>query len=209
MEGAQSERVSFEFDASQYDLGEYSYQIQTDTDERTGTVTIGTPATFQLASLDLDPAPLTQGRELSVTAVVRNTGDVAGEQTITARIEEETAARSRVETTAVELAGNDSHTVTLGFNTAGLDPGTYVLTVEVGEATRETEITVEPEGDSEANDSGAGDTGNETDPSADDTGVGFGVVGGLAGASAAGYLVQRRLTAEVSRRTETAGERRK
>jgi len=80
------------------------------------------PAAFQTAALAINPAELNPGQELSITAMVTNTGDIEGSYVAELKIND--TAEQAMELTVV--AGG---TQTLSFLVSKETPGIYEVTL--------------------------------------------------------------------------------
>jgi len=92
------------------------------------------PAAFQTAGLSINPAELNPGQELSITAVVTNTGDIEGSYVAELKTNDTTEQ-------AMELIVVAGETQTLSFLVSKDTPGIYEVTL--GELTGQFEV-VEP-----------------------------------------------------------------
>jgi len=100
------------------------------------------PPNFEV-SIDSTNSPVTEGETLTVTAMVTNTGDQQGTQTITA-----TASGLGSITRTVTLDGGELRTETVSIPTSPGDAGTSTVTVESEDDIAMTTVTIEPESDS-------------------------------------------------------------
>ena len=92
------------------------------------------PAAFQTAGLSINPAELNPGQELTITAMVTNTGDIEGSYIAELKINDTTEQ-------AMELVVVAGETQTLSFLVSKDTPGIYEVTL--GELTGQFEV-VEP-----------------------------------------------------------------
>lgn len=83
-------------------------------------------------------SPIDEGETLEVDVDVENTGDESGTQTVALDVDGQ-----EVDSTTVELGGGESQTVTLDWQTADGDDGSYQVTARSDDATDQTGVTVE------------------------------------------------------------------
>jgi hypothetical protein len=103
--------------------------------ERADRVTTLDPAFFEVSIESVtDP---TAGETLDVTVAVENTGEASATQTV-----ELSASGLGTDSTTVSLDGGDSTTETLSLQTSEGDAGEYDATVEAGDGSDSTDVTV-------------------------------------------------------------------
>ncbi|RXK48478.1 CARDB domain-containing protein [Halorientalis pallida] len=98
-------------------------------------------------------SPVTAGEALDVIAAVENTGEGDGQQTVTLTVDD--AVR---DSRQVVVAAGERRTVTLSWDTAADDAGTYTATVATANGTSTASLTVE----NDTADGGDDSVGNET-----------------------------------------------
>lgn len=118
---------------------------------------------------------VTAGEELAVAAIVENTGDGAGTQSVTFDID-----GTEQDSESLSLEPGESETVTFGYETTEDDPPSVEATVATDNDSATTTVSVEPDdaddnGD-DADDNGDRDDTDDADDSDDGFGPGFGVV---------------------------------
>jgi hypothetical protein len=132
--------------------GTYELVATTAGEDQTAQVTVQTPATPALSTLNLGEMPVTTDRtELSPTVRLANTGDIAGIFDLTLRLERADDSSVRREATASQqVTPGDEARLTIPVDIDGLAPGTYRVTVTAAfedaparEATVTGELSVE------------------------------------------------------------------
>ncbi|RLM53930.1 PKD domain-containing protein [Halobellus sp. Atlit-31R] len=124
--------------------GEYEVELTvTDdggaNDTATQTVSVeeaAAPAAFQLSGLDVQ-SPVTQGDTATVSAIVENTGDDAGTQTVSAAVD-----GSTVDSQEVSLAGGASQSVSFDLATADLSIGDHGVEISTADDSATGQLTV-------------------------------------------------------------------
>lgn len=103
------------------------------------------PATFEITAVELPPT-VNVSSSVPVSVTVANAGDVAGSGTVTAVVGDESGASAHTNAT---VDGNATETVELDV-TSPDEPGTYDVTVIVGDAESVAELgVVDPDRDDE------------------------------------------------------------
>lgn len=136
LEPGESETVSLTWETSEGDGGEYDATIETADDSDSATVAVSAPVTeFQVT--DLVGSYGVEGDPIDIEATIENTGNAAGEQTVTAAI----AGESFTETVAIDP--DSTETVVFTWQTSEGDAGEYEATVETEDDTTSFVVTVE------------------------------------------------------------------
>jgi len=120
LSGSQSQTSAATVRTADLEPGRYQYRIATENTATTGTLLVQQPATFQVQNAST-PANATSGETANVSAVVKNTGDVDGTDTVTLHSDSTNTTYSR----SVSLAANETTTVSIGVNTTNLSRGTH------------------------------------------------------------------------------------
>ncbi|OYR53992.1 HVO_2072 family ArtA-dependent S-layer glycoprotein [Halorubrum halodurans] len=156
------------------DLEPGTYVVETDDGENTDRAEVeiveerdtGSPE-FSVSDLNPQDVTVTQGDAIDVSAMIENTGDAAGSQTVEFQVGGNTIASEEV-----ELDAGGSQTVEFtGIDTSSLDAGDYEHGVYTDDDSQTATLTVEaPDtgGDDGASDDGASDDGASDDGASDD-----------------------------------------
>ncbi len=120
--GGSSQTVTFT--TSKDTAGTYTVSV----DGLSGTFTVKTvitpkPAAFTASGLSISPTEVNVGQSVTISATIKNTGDLSGTYKVTLKIND-----VAVETKDVTLAGGSSQTVT--FTTSKDTAGTYTVSVD-------------------------------------------------------------------------------
>jgi hypothetical protein len=134
--GGESTTVTLSWDTQSGDAGDYTATVASEDDTDSTDVRVDAPANFEVA-IDGTNSPVVESDPLTVTASVENTGDLADSQEITLAVDGTTE-----DTTAVDLAGGESTTVTLSWDTRPGDAGNYTATVASDDDTDSTDVRV-------------------------------------------------------------------
>ncbi|WP_135663795.1 S8 family serine peptidase [Halorhabdus rudnickae] len=127
-----STTVSFPgFHTTNLNPGTHSYSVTSPHDERTSTLTVLEPATFELSALEPGNITVTAGESVDISATVTNTGDVSDTKTAEVRVDGET-----VDSESVSLGAGTSESVSFTISTDGNEVGT----VEYGVYTPDGEV---------------------------------------------------------------------
>ena len=137
--GGESFSDTFTYQTEEGDAPAILVDIQSEDtgQEREVTVNEPTPASFAVDIVSTT-SPVVESETLDVTAVVENTGDLSDSQEITLAIDGTTE-----DSTTVELAGGESTTVTLSWDTQPGDAGEHTATVASDNDTSSTGVLVE------------------------------------------------------------------
>ena len=135
--GGEATTVSFTGVSAAVPAGVYEYGVDTDDDTRRAQLTVLSPASFDVRSLDPTNASVTSGDSLSPTATIENTGNVEATQTVELRIG---GAVEGAKT--VTIGGGE--TVTVSFDSVPVDlaAGVYEYGVYTDDDSRTTPMTV-------------------------------------------------------------------
>jgi outer membrane protein assembly factor BamB/serine/threonine protein kinase/FKBP-type peptidyl-prolyl cis-trans isomerase 2 len=135
LDGGESTTETFSLSTGEGDSGEYTATVSTDDDSAQETVTVLAPAMFTVDIVETtDPV---EGGSLDVTVDVENTGNAGGMRTVALSVP--SLGSNSVE---VDLDGGGSTTETLSILTEAGDAGEYDATVEAGDSSDSTEVTV-------------------------------------------------------------------
>ena len=137
LSGGTSTTVSLSVGTSSGDAGEYTATVASEDDTDSTDVRVDAPANFAV-TIDGTNSPVVEGETLDVTATVENTGDLSDSQNITLAADGTTE-----DSTPVELAGGESTTVTLSWDTQPGDAGEHTATVASDNDTSSTGVLVE------------------------------------------------------------------
>ncbi|PSP60063.1 hypothetical protein BRC73_04180 [Halobacteriales archaeon QH_7_66_37] len=137
LSGGTSTTVSLSVGTSSGDAGEYTATVASEDDTDSTDVRVDAPANFAV-TIDGTNSPVVEGETLDVTATVENTGDLSDSQNITLAADGTTE-----DSTTVELAGGESTTVTLSWDTQPGDAGEHTATVASDNDTSSTGVLVE------------------------------------------------------------------
>lgn len=174
----------------------------------TTAVTVARPATFAV-DVRAEAQTVTAGTAVDLPVAVHNTGDRAGEATVTV----EGDGFDTVTRTATLDPGAET-TLTVSLDTTGLD-GASTVTADTGDDTDDVVVTVETDdgnngengdqegdgsGDDDMNGDGSGDENGDGSDDADDDGSGFGVLAGLGGLGGLAHLLRRAATDDTDNR---------
>jgi len=117
------------------DAGEYTVTVDSADDGDTASVAVREPANFDVSITDA--VGVVAGENLSVAAVVTNTGDVAAMQTIALDV-----GALGTNATTVSLGPGNSTITTLSVATSGGDAGNYTATVTSANDTASADVEV-------------------------------------------------------------------
>jgi len=134
--GGESTTLTLSWATQPGDAGDYTATVASEDDTDSTDVRVDAPANFEVA-IDGTNSPVVESDPLTVTASVENTGDLADSQEITLAVDGTTE-----DTTAVDLAGGESTTVTLSWDTRPGDAGNYTATVASDDDTDSTDVRV-------------------------------------------------------------------
>ena len=123
-----TDRVRFGLPTDSLDPGEYTFRLVSGEHSRTGTLTVLAPPTFEVSARNVS-TDVTRGTAATVSAAVRNTGDVAGNGTVSL-----TGPDGEERTRDVSLDGGDGELVEFDVDTAAREGGNYTYTLSVGES---------------------------------------------------------------------------
>jgi hypothetical protein len=118
------------------DAGEYSVTVSSANDTETANVTVLAAAEFSVGIAGAT-TPV-EGENLTVTAVVENTGDVEGTQTVALD-----AGELGTDSTNLTLSGGNVTETALTVSTGGGDAGEYTVTVSSADDSAAETVTVE------------------------------------------------------------------
>jgi len=168
-----------------------------------------TPATFEVS--DLTPGDVSTTTDdagvVNVEAVVANTGEVAGEQSVELRVDEEAVSSENI-----SLDAGEDATVEFEFDASEYDAGEYAYGVYSDDGDASATLTIDsvedtPSDDSESDDSSSDDSDADSDDSSsddsssgdsestestDDSTPGFGAVVALTALVASALVAARR-----------------
>ncbi|MDZ7730549.1 MAG: hypothetical protein U5K37_06030 [Natrialbaceae archaeon] len=135
----ESDTVTLDWQTETSDAETYDATIESDNDTATTSVTVEEPPepAFFDVSITGTNSPVEAGDTLTVDADVTNTGDQSDTQDITLAVDGD------VDSEAVSLAGGDSTSVTLEWNTDQTDVGSQTATVSSDNDSDSTNVTVE------------------------------------------------------------------
>ncbi|PSQ34880.1 hypothetical protein BRD08_08495, partial [Halobacteriales archaeon SW_10_66_29] len=134
--GGESTTLTFEWATSEGDAGEYTATVASDDDDASAAVEVQVPPNLAV-SLDGTNAPVVEGETLSVEATVENTGGATDTQSIALTVGGQQRA-----STEVTLAGGESTTVTLTWDTSDGDAGEYTATIASDDDSASAGVTV-------------------------------------------------------------------
>lgn len=136
LDAGESRSVLLTWNTEPGDAGEYVAAVSSDDDTATRSITVHAPAFFTV-TINETNTPVTEGRNLTVTSVITNTGDVPDTQPITLTVD----GVDR-DTTDVSVDGGESETVTLTWPTEAGDAGEYTAEVTSEDDANTTQVTV-------------------------------------------------------------------
>lgn len=167
---------AFEDELTGLEPGNYTLTVRTPDDEQRVNVTVEEPeAVFELSDVDV-ASTVAQGEAISPTAVVNNTGTIAGTATVNVTFDGETVGES-----TVDLSVDANESVAFDETVVDSDPGTYTLRVETADDAETVEVVVEEADDGESGESGEGGDGGESESGENDGSDGGGAPIGLFG----------------------------
>lgn len=134
--GGENTTVEFTLSANNVTSGTYSYGIFTADDNQTASVTVQKPANLQVSNLHA-PANVTVGNNVSVSALIENTGDVKITEFVSFYFN-----GTLIESQNVTLSGGANTTVEFTLSTADYNSGTYGYSVETGNDTASGHFTL-------------------------------------------------------------------
>jgi hypothetical protein len=135
LNGTESTTATLSVATGAGDAGDYSVSVTSANDTATASVSVLERASFDVSITDA--ADVVAGENLSVGAVVTNTGDVSDTQTV-----ELDAGALGTNTTTLSLAGGNSTVLTLSVPTSQGDAGTYTTTVTTDNDTASADVDV-------------------------------------------------------------------
>lgn len=144
------ETVTFESPFADLDQGDYDVTVTVNDDSLTGSLRVeaATESFFAVSDLDAEPAPVTQGEDLTISATIENTGGVADTQDVTMEFGE--SAVTMTESLALDAGVSDD--VSFTFDTDELPEVTldyenfeYSVSTANDTATDSTTVASTPE----------------------------------------------------------------
>jgi PKD repeat protein len=138
--GGESETVLFTTPTTPEDAGGYTATVTTSNDSASTPVTVEQQPAEPYFGVEIDTtnSPVTAGQQLSVTATIENTGGQQATQETTLEI-----PGVGTDSVRVDLANEDSETVTFTTPTTPEDVGEYTATVTTSNDSTSTPVTVE------------------------------------------------------------------
>ncbi|MFT4944974.1 MAG: putative acyltransferase (DUF342 family), partial [Halovenus sp.] len=123
----QQSTYQFEWDTSGEDTGPYNVTVTSDADSDTTSAYVSDPTTaaFAVETVNAD-AEVYAGKTLSVSATIRNSGEVPGTKTV--RLQDFDG--NVVDSTTEDIEDGETKTVTLAWDTTSGDIGTGQVTVD-------------------------------------------------------------------------------
>ena len=115
--GGGSRMVTLSWQTGEGDAGTYDITVSSDDSSDTVEVTVAEPANFSV-TIDSENDTVTEGESTEITATVTNTGDESATREILLEVN-----GTEVDRTEVTLAGGDSQSVTLTWQTGSGDAG--------------------------------------------------------------------------------------
>jgi len=170
--GGASTTVTFsDVDTGALGPGDYIHTITSANDSDSGQLTVQTPPNFQFDSLIPTDETVVEGEEIDIFAIIRNTGDMQGTQTVTLTVGSITRQQS------VTISGNDFQLVTFqSVDTGALGPGQYTYEIQTANDRISGNLTVQNQANFQVSDvqlsAGTVTSGNRVDISANVTNVG-------------------------------------
>jgi len=164
LENDTSETVTLAWNTTAGDAGDYTANVLTaNTSANTG-VSVDAQANFDVSGVSTN-APVTEGETLTVNATVENTGDVPDTQTVAL----DTNGTQRV-STSQQLDSGESTTVSLSWDTASGDNGTYNAAIVTDDDSASVTADVETASSGSGGGGGIGGIGGgDGDDSSDST----------------------------------------
>jgi subtilisin family serine protease len=135
--GNESAGVSLSVDTVGGDAGSYEATLAGENDAENVSVTVQAPAAFAV-TISGSSAPVVAGESLAVDATIENTGDVAGNQSVTLD-----AGGLGTDSISVSLAGGESTAETFTVSTGSGDAGGYTASVASANDADSTGVTVQ------------------------------------------------------------------
>jgi len=138
LDSGESTSVTLSWATGAGDAGTYTASVASANDSASAEVRVEppTPASFDVA-IDSTTSAVTEGDTLDVTALVNNTGDQAGTQTVALSINGTERANE-----TVTLGPGENATVTLSWTTGAGDAGTYTASVASANDSASTAVRV-------------------------------------------------------------------
>jgi uncharacterized cupredoxin-like copper-binding protein len=136
LDGGEFDTLTLEWATTAGDAGLFDAQVASEDDEATTDVEVLAKGELSL-DITSTSSPVVEGNTMTVTATVENTGDTSVTESVTLRLGDQT-----VDSTDVSVDGGETATVTLSWETAVGDAGSYEAIVQSGSASDSVGVTV-------------------------------------------------------------------
>jgi len=135
--GGESKSVTLDWTTGAGDAGEYTATVASEDDSDSAGVTVQGLSLIAV-TIDSTNSPVVKGETLSVDVTVENVGDQSNTQSVSLSV-----GGSERNATDVTLAGGESKSVTLSWETRSGDAGDYTATVKSEDDSDSTGVTVQ------------------------------------------------------------------